>query len=207
MFVLVLSAFLFRVLEIDNLNNITKSFLLLCVSLNSYYLKFILLSRLNILFNSSYLYFKEKLNNINNLINKIDIIINWCLYVFLQLLLISLCLFLIIKNDIIIYYYDNNLGEVNFIYSLIGSWILFRCWIELYDYKKFHILNLSKARFIFLSLSLGIPLIFIPILLLLKYKFNINIISIIHCSSGSNSQNHFLNCGVVDYRSSSLRRL
>ena len=75
-FVLVLSAFLFRVLEIDNLNNITKSFLLLCVSLNSYYLKFILLSRLNILFNSSYLYFKEKLNNINNLINKIDIIIN-----------------------------------------------------------------------------------------------------------------------------------
>ena len=133
--------------------------------------------------------------------------INWCLYIFLQLLLISLCLFLIIKNDIIIYYYDNNLGEVNFIYSLIGSWILFRCWIELYDYKKFHILNLSKARFIFLSLSLGIPLIFIPILLLLKYKFNINIISIIHCSSGSNSQNHFLNCGVVDYRSSSLRRL
>ena len=76
LFVLVLSAFLFRVLEIDNLNNITKSFLLLCVSLNSYYLKFILLSRLNILFNSSYLYFKEKLNNINNLINKIDIIIN-----------------------------------------------------------------------------------------------------------------------------------
>ena len=76
LFVLVLSAFLFRVLEIDNLNNITKSFLLLCVSLYSYYLKFIFLSRCYILTNSSYLYFKEKLNNINNLKNKIDLMIN-----------------------------------------------------------------------------------------------------------------------------------